>query len=100
MIKSIVDEMMTQDNRATSYPVFCVQRRADAFDEEGVPFVGWRTIQTFFTNKGIKQFLENYRNDYDEEIEFRVYVKSGYKNPEWKAVRDFLAASENKELPR
>ena len=29
--------------------------------------------------------------------ELRVYVDSGYRNPEWKAVRAFLAALEKKD---
>lgn len=70
---SIKHELETQDNRATSYPMFTVQNKEADSGE-------WHIIDVFFTQKGADKYIENEKWHYEK---LRVYVASGCRNPEW-----------------
>jgi len=78
-LQQIRENMLSQDNRATSHPMYVVM-------EDGRD--GHRNvIDVFFTDNAARECISenehNMRNPY-------VYVKSGYKNREWQAIRKFL----------
>ena len=121
--------ILTQDNRATSHPMFIVQRRQrtygvdtdytdssvwmngdreeasevesaglDSFSSRGVDINGWENVgfvehwefvTACFTEKGCEDYLAANGHDLGET---RIYVDSGYRNEEWKAVRGLLSA--------
>lgn len=70
---SIKHELETQDNRATSFPMFTVQTRYSGNND-------WQNIDVFFTQKGADEYIWRNKHDYDN---MRVYVASGCRNPEW-----------------
>lgn len=49
----------------------------------------WEYVTTCFTEQAASQFIESNRHNLGEA---RIYVASGWRNPEWKAVRDALLA--------
>ena len=77
---SIKNELETQDNRATSCPMFCVQ----ALNEEND---SWYHLDVFFTQKGADEYVENVQYDYDH---LRIYVATGCRNPEWQLALKLL----------
>lgn len=56
----------------------------------------WETVQPFFTEVEANRFIAANRHRHDGEL--RTYVEWGGRNPEWKAVRDFLL-SLNPSIP-
>ena len=73
------EAMLQQDNRATEHPMYIVQ-------QERAPGE-WRFVSVFFTNDAAREFIQ--RNNHNLEKP-RIYIASGYNNPEWKLVRGFL----------
>lgn len=49
----------------------------------------WEYVTTCFTEQAANQFIEANRHNLGEA---RVYVDSGWRNPEWTLVRDALLA--------
>lgn len=47
----------------------------------------WETVTVYFTEIGAKHHINQHKHNL---IEPRVYVDSGYNNPEWQAIRGFL----------
>jgi hypothetical protein len=47
----------------------------------------WEFVQPFFTERGAQAYIEANRHNLSEP---RVYVASGYRNPEWIFLREFL----------
>ena len=117
-IPEIGREIATQDNLATAHPLFLVQQRIRDYgydplycdscvwvDEEGEELDNqeegeepqdtwtgyrdrWEYVQTFFTRAAALQFIDNNKHRYYNEL--RIYVDSGYRNPEWQTVRQYL----------
>ncbi len=50
----------------------------------------WEAVMPFFTRVGADQYIA--ANKHNLTPEARVYVESGYRNPEWEAIRGFLAS--------
>lgn len=74
--------MLDQENRATAHPMYLVQEQR--------PFAGksiWAFVDVFFTEEAAGEFIARHRRNF---LELRVYVGSGWRNPEWKAVRELL----------
>lgn len=46
----------------------------------------WQFVQPFFTEKSAQQYIDS--NSY-RHGELRIYVQSGYRNPEFQAMRKF-----------
>jgi hypothetical protein len=80
----IAERLRTQDNRITSHPIFMVQERPDSQSN-------WTNLQPCFTNAAAEAFIERQSHNYRH---LRVYVASGYDNPEWRIVRDWLMSLE------
>lgn len=78
-IKQIAERLHTQDNRITSHPIFMVQMRTKRDH--------WMNVTPFFTSDAAEAFMALQGHNY---FELRVYVASGYDNPEWRIVRDWL----------
>ena len=55
----------------------------------------WQFVQCFFTKLAAEMFIEN--NKHRHHGKLRVYVDSAYRNHEWKAIREHLAACVNPE---
>lgn len=79
-LKAIRDELHAQDNRCTSHPIYMVQ----FLQGDG----SWVNRMPFFTNKGAQDYIDR-NHDYRDPA-MRIYVMSGYDNPEWITVRRFL----------
>jgi len=47
----------------------------------------WTFVSAFFTDVNAKLFIERQKHNYGK---MRVYVESGFKNPEWQAMRALL----------
>lgn len=56
----------------------------------------WEYVTTCFTEQAANQFIEDNRHNLGDA---RVYVDSGWRNPEWKAVRSALLVLPDAELP-
>lgn len=70
-----------QDNRSTSEPMFIV-RDTSRYGGEG------RTVEAVcFTQAAADEYIRVNRHNLREPY---VYVESGYNNPEWKRLREFL----------
>lgn len=78
-IKEIKNELKIQDNCMTLHPIFMIQQQID--NER------WEPLQMFFTDKAAKEFIARNQKHYKN---LRIYVKSGHRNPEWQAIRNFL----------
>lgn len=118
-------ELLTQDNRITSHPIFLVQQRYRIYGigpdytedfvwinsdgnelsvvdpgSDDVTKVGirdiWEFVSCFFTNKAAVEFIEANRHRLTEP---RIYVHSGYRNYEWQRVRALLMGSPHPENP-
>ncbi len=49
----------------------------------------WEQVAAFFTRKAAEDFIE--RQSHNHRMGLRVYVDSGYRNPEWKELRRLLS---------
>lgn len=47
----------------------------------------WEYVQCFFTQEAADNFLKRQAHNMNEA---RVYVDSGYRNPQWKMLREFF----------
>ena len=74
--------MMEQDNRATAHPMYVVQEFGSG-REHG----HWKFVTVFFTNDAAEKFIDDNYHNYNN---LRVYIASGWGNPEWQAVRALL----------
>ena len=54
----------------------------------------WEYVQVFFTEAAAREYIERNKHNLNEP---RVYVDSGYRNPEWQAVRDFLMEGKDEQ---
>ena len=86
--KEIAELIRTQNNRITSHPIFCVQERYWTYDGEGERADIWRIVDVCFTQKGAEAVIAKYGY---EMVNPRIYVASGYRNPEWQAMREMPA---------
>lgn len=76
-LNEMAESMRDQDNRITAHPMYVVEELCDK---------RWLIVTVFFTDSGAKNWIkENEHNG-----TYRIYVASGYNNPEWKAVRRLL----------
>jgi len=55
----------------------------------------WEYVAPFFTKVGADCYIE--RNKYEHRGPLRVYVASGYRNPEWRMIRNSLLKMAGKE---
>jgi len=51
----------------------------------------WEYVQTFFTQDAAEAFIRTQAHKYGE---LRTYVDSGYNNPEWRQIRDYLTSGD------
>lgn len=72
--------MHTQDNRATSFPMYVVR---DRYDQDSQ--YEWETV--CFTQEAAAKYIEQHRHNLCDP---HVYVASGYRNAEWQRMRAFL----------
>lgn len=102
-LKTMGEQLLTQDNRGTAHPVYAVQQRRRVITEEerdvelrpGPPGtweeVGyvdtWETVQSFFTRQGADWYIEKNRHNLEEP---RIYVDSAHRNEEWQLIREYL----------
>jgi hypothetical protein len=70
----------TQDNRCTASPIFIVQQRRGKH---------WDFVTACFTEQGCKDYLARDGHNLKEP---RIYAAGSYRNSEWQAVRNYLAA--------
>lgn len=126
-IQQIGEDLRTQDNRFTAHPVFLVQQLEEVHgidsaytnefvwvDDQGEPVdapadednppedwerVGvlprWTFVQAFFTERGAKAFVGAMAHRLREP---RIYVETGYRNPEWQHVRALLGADPHRGI--
>lgn len=106
--------LLTQDNRCTADPQFCVQENVTVTgvdpeysdgitvwildgeevepDTEGAEEFGvlshWETKMTAFTEEGCKEYIR--QNGHNHRGELRIYVESFRRCPEMIAIRKFL----------
>ena len=78
-MKEIGNELLTQDNRCTSHPVFNVIERA--------PGGALERVDSCFTNKGAEAYIRRHRHNLNKPY---IYISSGWKNAEWIAIREYL----------
>ncbi len=101
-LAAIGERIRTQDNRATALPIYVVQRfvplRGDDEDAEDCDCPGvderpdhekWEFVMPFFTELAADRYIAGNKHRLGEA---RVFVESGYRNPEWEAIRLFLAS--------
>ena len=87
-IKEMAERIKTQDNMATSHPIFNVYERVmDKDDPEEV--VEERHVQPFMTAFGVQEYLKAHGNDLENPF---MYVTSGWRNREWQMLREIIAA--------
>ncbi len=103
-LEDIRRDLLMQDNRMTSHPMFVVQQKRRIYglgeeyteqfatvDFEESERVGYKDIfefvTCFFTNKAAEEYIETNAHNL---IEPRVYVDSGWRNKQWQAVRALL----------
>lgn len=79
-IRRIAADLRTQDGRCTFSPQYQVRRCSDGRLISG---------SVFLTNRAAESFAEDWMAENPGE-QLEVYVASGYMNPEWEAVRQFL----------
>jgi len=78
----------TQDNRITSHPLFLVQERRQILPEgSDEPIELWEFSDACFTEAGAEAIIARHRHNLHGP---RVYVSSGFRNEEWRIVREFL----------
>jgi hypothetical protein len=76
---AIGKRLLTQDNRITAEPMFCVQEKK---------LMGqWCTIMTCFTEEGCKDYL---RQDGHNHKNTRIYAESFRRCDEMLAIRHWL----------
>jgi len=121
-ISSIKKNLLLQDNRITSHPIFIVQRKRKIY---GVDKRYTEQFEWVSKYDGSFEYDESYQNDTDSEQigyieiwefvtscftergckdyitvnghnlgETRIYVESGYRNYEWQAIRELLMKAE------
>lgn len=120
----IGNRLLTQDNRCTANPMFCVQEKKrdmgyDAnygddfcwynFDSGEVRFTNpgalkgwekfgykdrWETVMVAFTEEGCKQYIK--LNGHNHRGELRIYADSFNRCPEMIAIREWLMSEATK----
>lgn len=119
LFSDIGRELLAQDNRATSHPIFMVQvvKRICGMDRdyaesfEWVDSEGnhseqnkrgskkvyyrdiWTNVQPFFTERAARDYMNRNRHNLRQDGEPRIYVESGHRNEEWIALRAAFIAS-------
>ena len=73
-LKSIGKELLTQDNRMTSHPVFRVLSKD-------------KVVEVFFTNTSAEAYIEQNRHNLENPY---IYIASGWRNREWIMMRECL----------
>lgn len=110
-LQEIGERLLTQDNRCTDNPMFCVQQKhrtavPDGFscdtvwvldgdevdegteDAEEICYVDrYETVMVAFTEEGCKEYLRQNGHNLKEP---RIYVESFNRCPEMIAIREFL----------
>lgn len=82
--------LRTQDNRITSHPMFLVQERREILPDGRSDAVAlWEFSDACFTEASAEAIIARHGHNLDSP---RVYVASGFRNPEWQLIREFLLA--------
>ena len=88
-LKTISENLRTQDNRITAEPIFLLQGlRRVCWVNPALDF--WETVQPFFTEAGAKAYLEENGHNLRHYEDVRIYVESAFRNEEWQFVRALL----------
>lgn len=74
-LKPVADRMHTQDNRATSYPLFVVEQRG--------LFGAWEFVTLCFTEDAANDYISTNKHNLKKT---RIFVYSGVRNREIKDV--------------
>ncbi len=88
-IAAISERLVTQNNRITENPMFCVQQRRSKRSH-------YETVMVCFTEGGAQEYL---RQDGHNLREPRIYVESFNRCPEMIAIRDVLIANKTLSIP-
>ena len=81
-------KMKTQDNRMTSFPVYCIY---DKLEDETIKFITF-----FFTEDAMNEHLESYHEDFNNPF---THVRSMAYNSEVNEVLKFLVSLDEFVLP-
>jgi len=57
--------------------------------EKSFFYAEWETIETFLTEKSAKDYIELHKHRYPDS-ELKMFVASGYRNPEMRAIREYF----------
>lgn len=57
----------------------------------------WINVQPFFTEVAANQYLDINAHNLDGRENCRIYVESGYRNEEWRIIRDYFLTLGAKE---
>lgn len=87
-ISLMVAAMKTQDNKQTSFPVYCIY---DKFEDETIKFITF-----FFTEKAMNEHLADYADDFHNPF---THVRSMAYNEEVREVLKFLVSLDELVLP-
>ena len=79
----IGEQILEQDNRCTSDPVFQVMSYKHADGGNVVAEV----VDVFFTQAGADEYINHNEHNLNKPF---VYIASGWKNKEWIAIRNLL----------
>lgn len=90
-ILNIGHNLLEQDNRGTSYPMFLVRQIYHHRDGEQVH----EYVTTCMTQEGAEAFIKQHAHNLTDPY---VYVASGWKNEEWQLLRAFLLSLTGKDF--
>ena len=95
-IMTIRNNLKKQDVRATSHPAYIVMCEYGDGDKN--------VVDKFFTNACAKKRVKELENELEyssiKNLKYYIYVESGWRNPEWIAIRDFIMNIESEEEKR
>ncbi len=73
-------DLHSQDNRATSHPIFEVQELVGYRED-------WRHVHSFFTERAADRYMKTQAHNHKK---LRTYVMSANQNPELRMLRKLL----------
>src|SRR5574343_373070 len=88
-------QLHRQDNRGTSHPIFQVRKLQQTKDVHREVLVNEGS--GFFTHQAAEDWIKIHQKRHDESL--YVFVESGWRNPEWQQVRNFLLSLTNPTTP-
>ena len=80
------DQINNQDNRATSHPIFVVEQKQYIGDYK-LDIWYWKFVTVCFTEQSANEYIKQMGKHLREP---RVYIYSGFDNPEWQLVREIV----------